>query len=60
MGKMMIILSVFSVDEQSENMIFRLVKDMSEHEGVADKLKAENAVLEVGKKNEIQVKARKT
>ena len=57
---MMIILSVFSVDEQSENMIFRLVKDMSEHEGVADKLKAENAVLEVGKKNEIQVKTRKT
>ena len=46
------------INEQAEDMFFRLVKQMAEHEGVTEQLKAESPMLWVGKMNEIQARAR--
>lgn len=46
------------IDEQAEQLFLRLVKELSEKEKVTEKLKAENAMLWVGKMNEIQARAR--
>lgn len=45
-------------DEQAEELFSRLVKDMSEREGVTEELKAEQPMLWVGKMNEIRARAR--
>lgn len=37
------------IDEQAEQLFLRLVKELSEKEKVTEKLKAENAMLWVGK-----------
>ena len=41
------------IDEQAEDMFFRLVKQMAEREGVTEQLKAENQMEWVGKMNNI-------
>ena len=46
------------VDEQANDMLSRLVKQMAEREGVTEKLKAENQMLWVGKMNAIREAAR--
>ena len=46
------------IDEQATEMMFRLVEQMADKEGVAEQLKAENPILWVGKMNEIQARAR--
>lgn len=47
-----------AVDEQAQNMIFRLVEQMSDTEGITEQLKVENSILWIGKMNEIQARAR--
>lgn len=42
------------IDKQAEEMFSRLVKQMTEREGVTEKLKAENQMLWVGKMNNIR------
>ena len=42
------------VDEQAEDMFFRLVKQMAEREGVSETLKAENQMEWVGRMNNIR------
>ncbi len=46
------------IDEQATEMMFRLVEQMADKEGVAEQLKAENPILWVGKMNKIQARAR--
>ena len=46
------------IDEQATEMMFRLVEQMADKEGVAEQLKAETPVLWVRKMNEIQARAR--
>ena len=46
------------IDEQAMKMIFRLVKQMADKEGVTEQLKVENPMLWVGRMNEIQARAR--
>ena len=46
------------VDEQAEDMFFRLVKEMAKRKSVTEELKAENALLWTGKMNEISARAR--
>lgn len=46
------------IDEQAKNLFCRLVKQMADHEGVTEELKAENAMLWIGRINEIQARAR--
>lgn len=41
------------IDRQAEEMFFRLVKQMTEREGVTEQLKAENQIEWVGKMNNI-------
>ena len=41
------------VDEQAEDMFFRLVEQMAEREGVTEQLKAENQIEWVGRMNNI-------
>ena len=43
-----------SVDEQAEDMFFRLVKEYAERQGVTERLKAENQLLWVQKMNNIR------
>ncbi|MDY2654957.1 MULTISPECIES: TnpV protein [Eisenbergiella] len=43
-----------NIDEQAENMFFRLVKKFAEKENATEKLKAKNAMLWIGKMNNIQ------
>lgn len=43
-----------NIDEQAENMFFRLVKKLAEKENSTEKLKAKNAMLWIGKMNNIQ------
>ena len=43
-----------SVNEQAENMFFRLVKEYADRQGVTEQLKAENQLLWVQKMNNIQ------
>ena len=45
------------IDEQAEDMFFRLVKQMSVREGVTDQLKAENQMEWVARMNNIQSRA---
>ena len=45
------------VDEQAENLFFRLVKDLAEKENVTEKLKAENQMLWVQRMNSIRNRA---
>ena len=46
------------IDEQATDMMFRLVEQMADKEGVTEQLKAENLMLWVGRMNEIQARAR--
>lgn len=46
------------IDEQATDMMFRLVEQMTNKEGVTEQLKAENPMLCVGRMNEIQARAR--
>lgn len=46
------------IDEQAEDMFFRLVKQLSEKEGVTEQLKADNQMLWVQKMNNIRNIAR--
>ena len=43
------------IDERAENMFLRLVKQMAEHEGVTERLKAENQMEWVGQINNIRI-----
>ena len=45
------------IDERAENMFLRLVKQMAEHEGVTERLKAENQIEWVGRMNNIRSRA---
>ncbi|WP_293974995.1 TnpV protein [uncultured Ruminococcus sp.] len=42
------------IDEQAEEMLFRLVKQLAEKEGVTEQLKAENQILRVARMNNIR------
>ena len=42
------------IDEQAEDMFFRLVKQMAEREGVTEQLKAQNQMEWVGRMNNIR------
>lgn len=42
------------IDQQAENMFFRLVKQMAESEGITEKLKVENQMAWVGRMNNIR------
>ena len=43
------------IEERAENMFLRLVKQMAEHEGVTERLKAENQMEWVGQINNIRI-----
>ena len=43
------------IDERAENMFLRLVKQMAEHEGVTERLKAENQMEWVGQINNMRI-----
>ena len=45
------------IDKQSEDMFFRLVKELAEQEGVTERLKAENQMEWVGRMNNIRARA---
>ena len=45
------------IDEQAEDLFFRLVKQMAECEGVTEQLKAENQMEWVGAMNSIRYRA---
>lgn len=45
------------IDKQATEMMFRLVEQMADKEGVTEQLKAENPMLWVGRMNEIQARA---
>ena len=45
------------IDKQAEDMFLRLVKQMAEHEGVTEQLKAENQIEWVGRMNDIRSRA---
>ncbi len=45
------------IDEQAEDMFFRLVKQLAEKEGVTEQLKADNQMLWVRKMNNIHKRA---
>ena len=47
-------ISANSIDEQTEDMFFRLVKQLAEKEGITEKLKSENQMLWVRKMNNIR------
>ena len=42
------------LNEQAENMLFRLVKDIAEKDGITETLKAENQMLWVQKMNAVR------
>lgn len=46
-----------NIDEQAENMFFRLVKELAEKENVTEQLKAENQMLWVQRMNNIRNRA---
>ena len=46
------------INEQAIEMMFRLIEQMADKEGVTEQLKAENSMLWVGRMNEIQARAR--
>lgn len=45
------------IDEQAEDMFFRLVKQLADKEGVTEKLKAENQMEWVARMNNIRNRA---
>ena len=45
------------LDKQAEDMFFRLVKQMAEHEDVTEKLKADNQIEWVARMNNIRCRA---
>ena len=45
------------IDKQAEDMLFRLVKQMAEREGVTEKLKADNQMEWVARMNNIRSRA---
>ena len=45
------------IDKQAEEMLFRLVKQMAEREGVTEQLKADNQMVWVGLMNDIRSRA---
>ena len=45
------------IDKQAENMLFRLVKQMAEREGVTEQLKADNQMEWVARMNNIRSRA---
>ena len=45
------------IDEQAEDLFFRLVKQIAEREGVTEQLKAENQIEWVGRMNNIRSRA---
>ena len=45
------------IDQQAEDMFFRLVKQIAEREGVSETLKAENQMEWVGRMNNIRSRA---
>ena len=45
------------IEEQAEDMFFRLVQQMAEKQGVTEKLKAKNQILWVGMMNNIRSSA---
>ena len=45
------------IDEQAEDMFFRLVKQLSENEGITEQLKADNQMLWVRRMNNIRNRA---
>ena len=47
-----------TIDEQAENMFFRLGKQLAEKEGVTETLKAENQMLWIQRMGNIQARAR--
>ena len=47
------------IDEQAQEMLFRLVEQMKQAQGITERLKAENALEWTGQMNNIQVCARK-
>lgn len=42
------------IDRQAEEMLFQLVKDYAQRQGITERLKAENQMEWVGKMNSIQ------
>lgn len=48
------------LDKQARDMFFRLVKQIAEREGVTEKLKAENQMEWVARKNNIRSRATET
>lgn len=46
------------IDEQAKTMFSRLVNQMAEGENITEELKAENAMLWIGRMNEIRARAR--
>ena len=45
------------INRQAEEMLFRLVKQMAEREGVTEQLKADNQMAWVGRMNDIRSRA---
>ena len=48
------------IDEQAEDMFFRLVEQMKEREGITEKLKSENPLCWIGKMNNIRNRAKES
>ena len=48
------------IDKQAESMLYRLVKQMTEREGVTEKLKADNQMEWVARMNNIRNRANET
>lgn len=48
---------IAEVDKQAEDMFFRLVKQMAEHEDVTEQLKADNQIEWVARMNNIRCRA---
>ena len=46
-----------NIDEQAEEMFFRLVKQLAEKEGVTEQLKADNQMLWIARMNNIRHRA---
>ena len=45
------------INEQAEDMFFRVVKELAENESITDALKAENQILWVRRMNAVQATA---
>lgn len=45
------------INDEAEEMFFRLVKQMAEQQGITEKLKTENQMLWVGRMNNIRISA---